>query len=120
MTEESHPELHEAPDFSEFVTDLAEGRVNQRLTETLAEVCEAVQETGLIGEVTVKFIIKKESNRALVAVEIKEKVPKLPEHATLFYFGNNGGILREDPKQLKFKGLEAPRLKTVKTDEDED
>ena len=119
MTEETHTELHEAPDFSEFVTDLAEGRVNQRLTETLAEVCEAVQETGLIGEVTVKFIIKKESNRALVAVEIKEKIPKLPEHATLFYFGNVG-LLREDPKQLKFKGLDAPRLKTVKTDKDED
>lgn len=118
MTEDSNPGIHEAPDFSEFVTDLADGRVNQRLTATIAEVCEAVQETGLVGEVTVKFIIKKESSRAVVAVEIKEKIPRHPEHATLFYFGN-GGLVREDPRQLKLKGLDAPKLKTVK-DKDED
>lgn len=107
---------HEAPDFSEFVTDLADGRVNQRLTATIAEICEAVQDTGLVGELNVKFTFKKESSRAIVAVEIKEKVPRHPEHATLFYFGNNG-LVREDPKQLTMKGLDAPKFKTVK-DED--
>lgn len=118
-TENNQPGLHEAPDFSEFITDLAEGRVNQRLTATLAEVCEAVEDTGLVGELIVKFSVKKESGRAVVIVDIKEKVPKNPEHATLFYFGN-GGLIREDPKQLKFKGLDKPQLRTVKTTKDED
>lgn len=118
MTEDNHPGIHEAQDFSEFVTNLADGRVNQRLTTTLAKVCEKVEETGLVGELTVKFIVKKESGRALVAVDIKEKVPKHPEHSTLFYFGNDC-LLREDPKQLKLKGLDVPKLRTVKN-KDED
>lgn len=113
MKEDSHPGVHEAPDFSEFVSGLAEGRVNQRLTETLAEVCEAVQETGLVGELIVKFSVKKMNSRALVEVDIKEKVPKHAEHATLFYFGNTG-LVRDDPKQLKFKGLDKPVMRTVK------
>lgn len=103
---------HEAPDFSEFITDLVNGEVNQKLTTDLAKVVEAVQETGLVGELVVKCIVKKENDRAIVAVEIKKKVPEHQPHGTLFYFGN-GGLVRDDPRQMKLKGLEAPKLKTV-------
>ena len=101
--------LHEAPDFSEFITDLVNGEVNQKLTATMAEVVGAVCETGLNGEVTLKLQIKKESGRAMVGVEIKKKVPEHPVHGTLFFFGNNG-LVRDDPKQMKFKGLDAPKI----------
>ena len=50
---------------------------------------------------------------AAVGVEVKSKVPKHPLHGTLFHVGENGELLREDPRQLKMKGLEKPPLKTV-------
>lgn len=109
---------HEAPDFSEFITDLVNGEVNQKLTMDLAKVTEAVNETGLVGELAVKFIVKKEGDRAIVAVEIKKKVPEHAAHATLFYFGHEG-LVREDPRQLKLKGLDAPNLRTIGGDDDE-
>ena len=103
---------HEAPDFSEFITNLVNGEVNQKLTVTLGEVSEAVNETGLVGEIKLKLTVKKEGGRAIVAVDITKKVPEHPVHGTLFHFGN-GGLVRDDPRQMKMKGLDAPKLKTV-------
>ena len=107
---------HETFDFSKFVTELDRGQINDHLTFTLSEVIDAVKETNLTGEMTVKFVVKKEGERAIVAVEMKKKVPEHPMHGTLFHFGN-GGLVRDDPRQMKLKGLDKPTLKTVDGEE---
>lgn len=104
---------YETPDFAEFVTDLAHGSINQKLTMALAQVTNAVEDTGKAGELTLKLQIKKEGKMAAVVVDIRKKVPEHPLHGTLFYIGANGELLREDPRQMRLKGLEKPTLKTV-------
>lgn len=115
MTENSTP--YETPDFAEFITDLAHGNINQKLTEALAEVTDAVEETGKAGELTIKFQVRKEGKMAVVAVDVKKKVPEHPLHDTLFYIGDNGELLREDPRQLRLKGLDKPQLRRVEDDQ---
>lgn len=105
--------LHPSPDFSEFITDLDHGKINQKLTEELARVVDAVEDTGLVGELTVKLKVKREGKMATVHLDIRTKCPAHPLHATLFYFGVNGELLREDPRQLSLKTLDRPAIKAV-------
>ena len=114
---------HEAPDFATFITDLDHGKINQHLTEILAAVVAAVEDTGKVGEVTLKITVKKEGKMAIIGVDVKGKEPKHPLHGTLFYIGENGELLRDDPRQLSLKNLDKPPLKAVEFpvagDEDE-
>jgi hypothetical protein len=111
MDEKQKP--HEAPDFATFITDLDNGRINQLLTDKMAEVVRAVEETGKVGEVSIRFLMKKEGNMAIVGVDVKQKKPEHALHGTLFYIGQNGELLRDDPRQLTLKNLTTPKLKTV-------
>ncbi len=101
------------PSFSEFITDLSHGQVEQRLTQELAELVEAVEGTGKIGTLTLKIHVKREGSVAAVVCESSMKKPKDPMHGTIMHFGNNGALLREDPRQLKLKNLDQPKLRTV-------
>ena len=107
------------PDFAEFITDLSHGSVNQRLTEDLAKVVEAVQETGRTGELTIKLNVKLEGGMAVVNTEVKSKAPKPPLPGTMFFVGEKGLLHREDPRQTRMKTLDAPRLATIGTDREE-
>lgn len=104
---------YEAPDFAQFITDLDHGKINQKLTDAMAKVADAVAETSLVGKLTVELTIRKEGAMATVAVVIKEKIPKYPLHSTLFHFGANGELLRDDPRQMKLKNLATPKPRIV-------
>lgn len=115
------PTPFETPSFSEFITDLDNGSIDQTLTERMAEVTKAVEETGKVGELTIKLTIRKEGKMATVHPEIKTKIPEHGMHATLFHVGDNGELLREDPKQLRMKALDKPGLRAIGgNDDDED
>jgi len=98
-------------DFAEFITDLDGGRVNQQLGEELRHIAEEVERTGQVGELNVKFKIKREGNMCAVTIESKNKVPKDPMHGSLFYFGADGELHREDPRQLKLRELPQQRVR---------
>jgi hypothetical protein len=104
---------HEAPSFSEFITDLDHGRIDQEATERLAELTRAVQETKKVGELTLKLSLKFESGRAIVVPEIKIKKPQHGLLGTLFYVGENGELLRDDPKQEVMKEILTPPMRAV-------
>lgn len=95
-------------DFAEFITDLDHGQVNARLGKEMREINEAVEETGLVGTLTITIKVKRDASHAFVRCESKAKIPKLPNNAALFYFGEGGALHREDPKQLKLKHLDEP------------
>ena len=103
----------ETPDFATFITDLAHGEINQKLTEAMAEVIRAVEATNKVGELVVRFIAKRNGNMAIVATEIRKKIPEEPLTGSMFYIGDNGELFREDPRQLRLKNLDAPVMKTV-------
>lgn len=93
-----------ARDFSEFITDLDHGQINQALSDKLAEVVAAVADTGKDGELTIKLTIKREGKMATVGCTAKTKVPEHALHGTLFYFGQSG-LVRDDPKQISLPSV---------------
>ena len=105
--------IHATTDFATFLTDIDYGSANQRITEKLAELVEAVEEVDKVGSITIKITVKKENNVAIVSLACSANIPEHPINGSLFFFGANGCLLREDPRQLKLKNLDKPGLKTV-------
>lgn len=104
----------ESQDFAKLLTEIDYGNVNLKLGKKMGELIRAVNDVGKSGSLTVTLHVKKEGNVAVVAAECKSKVPEHPMNGSIFYFGEDGSTLhREDPRQLKLKNLDAPKLKTV-------
>lgn len=98
--------LHEHPSFSEFITDLDHGKIDQTLTAKLAELVAAVEDNHKKGKLTLTIHVKPENKMAQVSVEYKLDKPQPPLHGTLFHIGLKGALLREDPRQMKLKNLD--------------
>jgi len=96
--------------FSDIVTELDNGRVHEQLSEELEQIVDGVQTHGTKGQIVITLDIKKEGDRAVIGCSSKAKIPKAAMHGTLYYFGRNGGLSREDPRQLSLKTL-APETK---------
>ena len=105
--------IQEIPDFAQFLMDLRDGEVNDKLTNDLAKVVRAVDETGKAGEVSLRFRVEREGRMMSVSVKASSKIPEHPISATLFHVGENGELLRDDPRQMHLRGLEKPALRTV-------
>lgn len=105
-------------DFATFLMDLSHGDVNGALSEKLAALTEAVDETGKAGTMTVKITVKKEGTMAVAHADVTVKLPEPPLPGTMFFFSKDGKSLsREDPRQMSLRGLVAPKLKTVGADD---
>ena len=111
--------IHAHMDFATFITDLSHGKINARLTEELAGIADAVEETGKNGKLVVTFTVAKQGDMAVVIVDSKATEPKHPMAGSMFFFGSNGALLSEDPRQLKLKNLVTPVFKTVDGEEEE-
>lgn len=111
-------------DFAEFLTEFNYGELNQKLGHELKSVASAVDATGKNGEITLKLVIVKNGIHAMVKPEVKAKVPRDPAEGAAFYFGSNGALMREDPRQVSidFRTLgvrDNNNPKTVKKASDE-
>ncbi|MCR9254757.1 MAG: hypothetical protein NXI16_01525 [Alphaproteobacteria bacterium] len=74
----------------------------QEMGDRLHEVVEGVQETGKVGEITIKLKVKPNAEGSvLVENEIKSKVPEPPRSATHFFTTAGGGLVRNDPNQTE-------------------
>lgn len=110
-------------DFTDVITDLAHGQVNQQLTDGLSEVLKAVRETGKKGELTLKLTVTCVNENAVVGAEWNTKLPKPGAPTTMFFFDGEDGtaITREDPRQLALRQLApVPKAPAQVTDEDDD
>jgi len=94
-------------DFLDVVTDLDDGKVHQKLTDELAKMIAAVQETSLSGAITLTLKAKPKGREVYVVAEIKAKVPKEGNMATLFFVDKGGSLTREDPAQLSLRTVPA-------------
>lgn len=97
--------------FCALIEELDHGQVDQHLSEMLTELATAVQATGDSGTLTVKVTVAAEGNKAVVTVAASHKVPRDPMHSTLFFFGRDGELVRDDPKQLALNLKDAPPQK---------
>jgi hypothetical protein len=95
---------------SEFLATADEGDVDPKAARLLAEVAQAVDDTGRPGEVTIKIKVRKEGKHAAVKVEVLAKRPQAPHREEPMYFTAEGGLSREDHKQLTLTAIAPPKL----------
>lgn len=96
--------------------ELRSGRTMNELSEQLGEVIEAVRKTGKSGALTLRLTVKPFSKGKTdeevqpLAIEdaISTKLPQLERGVTLFFSDAEGGLERNDPRQMSL-----PELKKV-------
>ena len=87
--------------FSEILIDLASGDVERRLTNDLAELVRAVEETGDKGKLTLTLDVSKGAKLVSVSAKVESKLPRSPLENTSFFTDERGGLHVENPRQGK-------------------
>lgn len=92
--------------FVRMLGELRKGAVVSDASAELAHVVEEVKKTGIAGELTIKLKINPNDDGETVAIvdKIDSKVPKAAKRATNFWIGEDGTLLRENPKQTEMFG----------------
>lgn len=88
--------------YTDVLRDHRNGRLVQQLSERLAKVVNAVEETGKAGAITLKLKIepnKGEEGAFTVVPAISTSMPESDLPKALFYGDGEGGLLRESPNQ---------------------
>jgi len=96
------------PDFTTVIEELAHGDVNRQASEQLAEVVRAVEATGKKGRIVVVLEVTREGAHCVLSAAIKTTKPQVGNPSTMFFFGKDGAILRDDPRQLDLKSIYRP------------
>lgn len=87
--------------FTDVLRDHRGGKLVNQLTERLAKVLEAVEETGKAGSITLTLKVspsKGDEDVLEVVPAIKSVVPEADLPKALFYSDGEGSLLREPPK----------------------
>lgn len=94
------------PDFSTILEDLDYGSVNTQASAQLAELVQAVQETGDSGKLVLTLNVSQEGTMCVIKAQVRTTVPRPNAAASLFFYGKEPGeITREDPRQLKLQSI---------------
>lgn len=100
-----------ARQFTDVLAGMNAGRTVDNLTEKLAEVTNAVLQTGKKGTLTLKIEVSKNSEHSVSLNEnVDIKVPELSRGTAVYFKNNNGDLMRDDPRQ--------PRLPLRRVGED--
>ena len=87
------------------------GVTAEELSDAVAELLQAVQDTGKQGYLTLKLTVKPESITAgqiSIKPDITLKAPQLPRDKALMFLTPENNLQREDPRQtnIKFTAVE--------------
>lgn len=91
--------------FSLFLVELNEGRTHAGLTSDLADLMQAVMNTGKTGSMTLKIKISSASkgghevDKITVMAERKLELPKPDQPHDFFFLTENGEPTRQHPRQ---------------------
>jgi hypothetical protein len=94
--------------FSEIVSGLGEGDLDERATKRLNEMVQKVEETAGTGKFTLTLTIKKQNRQVVIKPTFKAVMPEPAVDDTMFFVGADGELSRDDPKQLKLPRVAQP------------
>lgn len=87
---------------TDILREVRQGRAVVLASQLLADVVQAVDDTGKPGEVTIKIKVKPEKGggtQKTIAVEVKAKKPEQDIPEAVFFSDDDGDLHRSDPKQ---------------------
>lgn len=87
--------------FGAFVSELADGDLERRITSELAEIVRAVEDTGKPGKLQINILIGTDGKFIRVAADTKVTIPKPPCAGTQFFKDDRGGLHVENPAQVE-------------------
>jgi hypothetical protein len=94
------------PDFSSIIEDLDHGQVNINASAQLAELVQAVHETGDSGKLVLTLNVSQEGTMCVIKPQVKTSVPRPNAAPSMFFYGKDPGeITREDPRQLALRSI---------------
>jgi hypothetical protein len=102
MNNDDNPNV--AKQFSLFLQDFADGRLDDRLSQRFGELVAACRETGKKGGMTIKINVKPEGTMSHVTFDLKVSLPEHPLPGASYYSSEDGQLTTEDPRQLKLPG----------------
>lgn len=88
--------------FNQALSEVRKGQVLNDLSNSLAEIIEAVRTHGGNGSLTLKLDIKPvdgSGEQVLISDDIKTKVPQPKKQPALFFTDEGGHLLRNDPRR---------------------
>ena len=92
--------------FAEVLRELGRGAVQTELSETLANLVQAVRDTQRAGSLTFVLKLKPLSPEALTTeVMINAKHPQPKRSNTVFFHTEDGSLMRDHPRQINFPEL---------------
>lgn len=96
---------------TDILREYRNGRAADVASQKLAELVQAVDETGKGGTLTITFKVKPEKgggSQKTIACEVKAKMPDLDLPEAVFFSDGEGSLHRSDPQQREmFKEAEA-------------
>ena len=101
--------------FINTLADVRAGGVVDDLDDTLANVVQAVRNTGKTGELTLKLTIKPASKGDIftlfVDADIKTKLPRLDKGSTVFFADDDNSLTPRDPRQaeIPMRAVDEPK-----------
>ena len=78
------------------------GRAADVASQRLAELVQAVDETGKAGSLTITFKVKPEKgggSQKTIACDVKSKIPEIDLPEAVFFSDEEGNLHRSDPAQ---------------------
>lgn len=90
--------------FNNTLDQIRYGALSDELTEKMTELTRACKETGRVGEITLTLKIKPgQAGQVELLDNVKVKMPEAQRGTTLMFATDDGGLSREDPRQLSLK-----------------
>ena len=87
--------------FTEVLGDLEGGSVADDLSVELADLTSQVMAVGKAGTLTlVVHVTPNGANSVEVRAEIKQKAPEPPRERTILFVGDDGSMIRQNPRQF--------------------
>jgi hypothetical protein len=103
--------------FAQTLSAIAYGDANDQASEMLASLVKAVEEHGREGSLTLVLTVKprgKDSGQVEVTCKTAAKMPVREIAPAMFFTTEDGGLVRDNPRQKKFPFADAPEQVTPK------
>jgi hypothetical protein len=87
---------------TDVLREYRNGRAADVASQRLAELVQAVDETGKAGSLTITFKVKPEKgggSQKTIACDVKSKIPEIDLPEAVFFSDADGNLHRADPQQ---------------------
>jgi ribosomal protein S28E/S33 len=98
---------------TDVLREYRKGRAVDLASTRLAELVQAVDETGLAGEITIKIKVKPQKgggSEKTLKIDVKSKIPEMELPEAVFFSDQEGDLHRADPSQSEmFRDTSKPQ-----------